>query len=126
MRSCINRIVTDLRHARIMSIIKNRTYRFRIYSDDDIYKSDDDNDVDYIIYFTNDQGDIVITRKGEYSGDYTLYKNLSETEVTDPYYDRIRFKPHGTALSGTIGLKNKEEKIIKIVVSQLGRVRVDE
>ena len=125
MRSTVNRIVSDLRYARILSLIKKRTYRFRIYRNDDLYKIDSDSDSDYIIYYTDDSNDICVVKEGWFPGQYRLYKNLNPSLCTDDYYDRVRFMPHGTALGGTIGLKDGDGEILKIIISQLGRVRIE-
>ena len=125
LKATINKIVCDLRWARIQAILKGETYYFRIYSEDDIYKIDSDNKSDYIIYVLDKNNEINIKKKGVFSSNYTLYKNLSSVKVKKDYYDRINFTGFGTARNGTIALKSKSQRMIKIVINQLGRVRIE-
>ncbi len=121
----IKKITRDLRRFRMKAICSNRTYKFRIYRDDDIFKKDNDFKSDYIFYFINEMGEEVIVYHGEYPGEYKLYKNLNEKIVKENYYSRISFTGRGTACPGTVGLEGIDGRLKKIVVSQLGRVRIE-
>lgn len=125
LKSTIDKIVYDLRWARIQAILNNKIYYVRVYKHDDIYKKDDDYESDYIIYTTNNNDEIIIEKEGNFSSKYTLYKNLTPVKIEDNYYDRINFTPFGTAKMGTIGLKTENEKLIKITVNWFGRIRVE-
>ena len=116
----VQNIMMDFRWARFTAIDQNRELKIRVYSQDDIYKRDQDLKKDYIIYEENSNK---ILREGTYPNYLILYKNLNPKRITADYYERIEFKYDGTALHGTIGLKYGN-KIFKIVVSQLGRVRL--
>ncbi|MGM0437122.1 MAG: pilus assembly FimT family protein [Bacillota bacterium] len=126
LKTTIDQIVYDLRWARIQAILNNKIYNFRIYKEDDIYKIDEDYKSDYIIYTTDQNNEINVEKEGCFSSKYILYKNLSPVKIEDDYYDRINFTPYGTAKNGTIGLKTKNEKLIKITVNQLGRIRIED
>lgn len=116
----VRNIMMDLRWARYKAIDENKSIRVRVYKKDNIYKKDKDFKADYIIYNKEDNK---VLKEGTYPGYMVLYKNLNEKRITDEYYDRIEFKDDGTALHGTVGLKYGS-KLYKIVVSQLGRVRL--
>ena len=116
----INNVMTDFRWARYKAIEGNREIRIRVYSDDEIYKNDKDLAKDYVIY---DDLSNEIIKEGTYPKYLILHKNLNEVRITDDYYDRIKFRYDGTALHGTIGFQFGN-KIYKVVVSRLGRVRL--
>ncbi len=124
-KTTVKKIVTDLRRFRMKAIYNNKTYNFRIYRGDDIYITDADSKSDYIFYYNDTNGNEIIVYHGKYPAQYTLYKNLNQVEITGEYYDRISFTGQGTACTGTIGLKNTEGKLTQIIVSQLGRIRVE-
>jgi len=116
----VRNMMLDFRWARYQAIKDNRELRVRVYRADDLYREDEDSDIDYIIY---DEKNDEIIRSGSYPNYLVLYKNLNEQRITDNYYDRIKFNYDGTALHGTIGFKYGA-KVYKIVVSRLGRVRI--
>ena len=116
----VRNIMMDMRWARYKAIDDNINIKVKVYRSDNIYQKDKNFKSDYIIYKEKDNK---LIKKGTFPGYLILYKNLNETRITDDYYDRIEFKADGTALHGTIGLKYGT-KIYKIVVSQLGRVRL--
>ena len=116
----VRNIMLDFRWARYKAIDQNKSIKVRVYRKDNIYKKDKDFKSDYIIYNEEDNR---VLKEGTYPGYMVLYKNLNEKRITDDYYDRIEFRYDGTALHGTIGLKYGS-KLYKIVVSQLGRVRL--
>jgi len=126
LNAAIDEIVFTLRWARTKAIIDNKDYYFRIYRSDNIYKVDNDRDNDFIIYYKNEEDQEIIIKEGEFSGELKLYKNLNPKLIMSDYYDRLKFKPEGTASNGTIGLKNNNEIMKQVVVSQLGRVRIEE
>jgi prepilin-type N-terminal cleavage/methylation domain-containing protein len=121
----VDKILSDLRWARMMAIVNNRTYCFRIYSNQNIYKNNLNGLSDYIIYYENKLGQPVVVRHGEYPAELVLYKNLTPVMITDDFYERVKFYGYGTAMTGTIGLKNDEGKLVQIVISQRGRIRVE-
>ena len=51
LESVIDRIISDLRWARMEAIITNKTYFFRIYSNENIYLKNFNGRSDYIIYY---------------------------------------------------------------------------
>jgi len=110
----------DLRWARYKAIDENRELRIRIYRDAHCNHNSRACTKDYMIY---DVESLKVVKKGNYPGYLILYKNLNAKKVTANYYERIKFRYDGTALHGTVGLKYGNN-IYKIVVSQLGRVRV--
>lgn len=124
LKATIDKIAMDFRWARTKAIIDNKKYYFRIYRDDDIYKIDNDNKSDYIIYSKEDD-EINILKEGTYPSEYTLYKNKSVVLIEDDYYERINFTPYGTALTGTIVLKSDTGKLFKITVNTQGRVIIE-
>lgn len=125
LEATIDSIVYDLRWARIQAILNNKNYYLRIYSQDDIYKTDNDNRSDYIIYVLDANENIIVKKEGEFSSKYILYKNLTPEKIEDDYYDRINFTPFGTAKMGTIGLKSSN-KLMKITVNLYGRIRIED
>lgn len=124
LNSTAKSIVYDLRWARMQAILHNRDYHFRIYKDDDIYRRDLDGKSDYIIYTVEGKKNNVV-RIGSYPAKYILYKNLTPVKIEDDYYDRIKFTGYGTASTGTIGLKLNNERLVQVVISQFGRVRIE-
>ena len=116
----VRNMMLDFRWARYQAINSNRELRVRVYRTDDLYREDEDADIDYIIF--DDNNDEII-RSGSYPNYLVLYKNLNEVKITDNYYERIKFNYDGTALHGTVGFKYGA-KMYKIVVSRLGRVRI--
>lgn len=110
----------DLRWARYKAIDENRELRIRIYRDANCNQNSRACTKDYMIY---DVDSLKVVKKGNYPAYLNLYKNLNAKKVTADYYERIKFKYDGTALHGTVGFKYGSN-IYKIVVSQLGRVRV--
>ena len=125
LESVIDRIISDLRWARMEAIITNKTYFFRIYSNENIYLKNFNGRSDYIIYYKDRDKKQVIVRHGEFPGEYILFKNKTPVKITDDYYERIKFYGYGTAMTGTIGLENSDNKMVKIVVSQRGRMRIE-
>ena len=117
----VRNIMLDFRWARYTAVDKDINVGIKIYRADDIYKKDIDNKNDYLIYNKNNNK---ILKKGTFPGYLVLYKNLNEKKIMTDYYDRIEFKYNGTALHGTVGF-SYGSKIYKIVVSQLGRVRIE-
>lgn len=124
LKAAVDRIVKDLRYARIQAIIADKTYIFRIYSQDNLYQIDDDGQADYIIYEQNG-GQEVVLRAGGYPAKFRLFRNLTPVRVEEDYYERIRFTGNGTARGGTVGIKNSSGYMVQIVVSSLGRVRIE-
>ena len=116
----VRNMMLDFRWTRYQAIKDNRELRVKVYRADDIYRKDEDSDIDYVIFDDNNNE---IIRSGSYPNYLVLYKNLNEKRITDNYYDRIKFNNDGTALHGTVGLKYGT-KMYKIVVSRLGRVRI--
>lgn len=116
----VRNIIMDFRWARMKAIEDNKDLRIRVYKDDNIYKKDKDFQSDYIIY-EESSGEII--RSGVFPDYLILYKNLNEVRINKDYYERIKFRYDGTASHGTVGLK-LGSRIYKIVVSQLGRVRL--
>jgi len=121
----VNKITADMRRFRMRAICNNKTYHFRIYGEENVFKNDSDSKSDYIFYYTDNDSQEIIVYHGEYPACYTLYKNLNHVKITDDYYDRISFSGRGTACAGTIGLKSSDGSFKQIVVSQLGRIRVE-
>ena len=121
----IDKIVNDLRWTRMMAIIKNETYYFRIYSKQNIYNENYNGQIDYIIYYIDDSDQPIVVKQGEYPAEFVLFKNRAPVRITNDYYERIKFYGYGTALPGTVGLRNNEGDLIQVVVSQLGRIRIE-
>lgn len=119
--SVIDRLVINLRWARMKAILDNRDYNFKIYAEDNNY----DGKCKYIIYYESEDHTVII-RKGEYPAEYTLYKDLHPVKINSEFYDRIKFTCYGTAVNGTIGLENESGNLTKVVVSQMGRIRIEE
>ncbi|MDZ7672744.1 MAG: prepilin-type N-terminal cleavage/methylation domain-containing protein [Halanaerobiales bacterium] len=117
----VRNIMMDFRWARYRAVDQNINIGIKVYRADDIYKKDSDNKNDYLIYNTDNNK---ILKKGTFPGYLVIYKNLNEKKIINDYYDRIEFKYNGTALHGTVGF-SYGSRIYKIVVSQLGRVRVE-
>lgn len=124
LKAAVDRIVKDLKYARVQAIIADKTYIFRIYSRDNLYQINDDGQADYIIYEQNGGREVVL-RAGVYPAKFQLFRNLKPVRVKDDYYERIRFTGNGTARGGTIGIKSSSGTLLQIVVSSLGRVRVE-
>jgi len=117
----VRNIMMDFRWARYTAVDKNINMGIKVYRADDIYKKDSDNENDYLIY--NKQTNKIL-KKGTFPGYLVIYKNLNEKKIMTDYYDRIQFKYNGTALHGTVGF-SYGNRIYKLVVSRLGRVRVE-
>ncbi len=124
LNEAIGILSNDLRWTRAKAIADNKTYRLRVYSVDDIYKTDEDYKADYIIYYLDQDNLMQVIREGSYPDSLLLYKNSSPVLVADPYYDRIRFTGYGTALSGTIGLGDGE-RIFQVTINQMGRINIE-
>ncbi len=124
-RTIVKDMVSTLRWARSKAIILNKTLIFRIYRDDDLFREDNDDNIDYLIYYKNQDNSLNVVKIGSYPGSFKLYKNIHPRIIEENFYERIRFTGQGTALSGTIGLKNESGDLYQIIVSQLGRVRLE-
>ena len=125
LKPTAEKIVYDMRWARLQAIINNEKYHFRIYSKDNIYKIDRDNRIDYILYTVGEKDNMIVKKEGDYSGNFILYKNKNPVKINDDYYDRISFSAYGTSRTGTIVFKTKDGKMIKIVVNSMGRVKIE-
>jgi len=121
----ITEIVVEMRRFRMKAICENVTYNFRIYRTDDIYINDSDSKSDYIFYYEDDDNNAIVVHHGKYPAEYRLYKNLERVIVDDNSFDSISFTGRGTADTGTIGLETLDGKFQQIVVSQLGRIRIE-
>lgn len=117
----INKIMTDLRWVRYQAVFNNKDYKVRFYSKDELFKKDDDKESEYIVYDDNSKE---VIKEGKFPGYLILYKNLSQKKINSKYYERIKFNGEGTASHGTVGF-GLGNKVYKIVVSRLGRVRVE-
>lgn len=119
----IESLAADLRWARNKAILDNQSYIFRIYT---IKEDNNSNKIPYYFYIKKDKKKI-IKKKGYYSSDLILYKTLKLKPVTKDFYEWIRFTNLATARAGTIALakaKSKSKKI-KLIINQLGRVRIE-
>jgi prepilin-type N-terminal cleavage/methylation domain-containing protein len=117
----VRNIMLDFRWARYTAVDRNINIGIKVYRADDIYKKDSNHENDYLIYNADTAK---VLKKGNFPGYLVIYKNLNEKKIMTDYYDRIEFKYNGTALHGTVGF-SYGSIIYKIVVSQLGRVRIE-
>lgn len=116
LKRTVSVLKADLRWARAKAILENKKYVFRIYS---ISNGDK---IPYYFY-TEENDQKIIKRKGYYSAELLLYKTVSLRLIEDEYYEWIRFMGSGKARGGTIGFSYPGGKIYSLTVNQLGRVR---
>jgi len=116
LKRTVSVLKSDLRWARSKAILENKKYIFRIYT---ISNGDK---IPYYFY-TEENDQKIIKRRGYYSAEFLLYKTLSLRLIEDEYYEWIRFMGSGKARGGTIGFSYPGKGIHSLTVNQLGRVR---
>lgn len=119
--SMISMIAADLRFARMSSILKKRVFRVRVYRDG--YGGEGPSQ--YLI-FMEEGGEEKVILKRELPEEYRLYRNLNPQPLSSSVFSWTTFHPRGSAGAGTLGLKNPEGRIMMIVVSNIGRIRIEE
>jgi prepilin-type N-terminal cleavage/methylation domain-containing protein len=118
----IEELAADFRWARNKAVLDNKTYIFRIYTNSDSSKEQNQNPY---YFYVESEGEKKIMRRGSYPADLILYKNLELVELEVNYYEWIRFNSTATARGGTIGFAEPGGDIYSITVNQLGRVRIE-
>jgi prepilin-type N-terminal cleavage/methylation domain-containing protein len=118
----IEELAADFRWARNKAVLDNKTYIFRIYTNSDSSREQNQNPY---YFYVESEGKKLIMRRGSYPADLILYKNLELVELEVNYYEWIRFNSTATARGGTIGFAEPGGDIYSITVNQLGRVRIE-
>ena len=122
----ISQIVSELEWSRMMALLNDNTYYFRIYSQiSSNYKGKDRAFKEYYMYYINEEGEKEIAHKGKYPAEYILYRGTNLLPIEEEYYDHINFTPFGTARNGSFALGLPDQSPVRIIVSHRGRVRVE-
>lgn len=118
--SIVSMITADLRWARMNSILEKKRYLVKVYKN-----GYGDGDKPEYVIFVDDGGTERIVRRNLIPKEYTLYRNLIPRPLEDVFH-WTTFHPRGSAGTGTLCLQNSQGRMIKIVISNMGRVRLEE
>lgn len=113
-------IRADLRWARMNAILKKKIYRVRVYRDG----LEGEGPSMYLISM-EEGGEERVVLEREIPNEYKLYRNLNPQPLDSQVFSWTTFHPRGSAGAGTLGLKNREGRIMMIVVSNIGRIRFE-
>lgn len=115
----IGMIAADLRWARMNAILQNRRYQVKVFRDG----YGDSSEQELIIFFMEGEEEMMAIRSS-IPKEYTLYRNLNPRLMEEEFH-WTTFTPQGSAGTGTLGLMNEEGRLVKIIISNMGRVRIE-
>lgn len=118
-KSMVGIIASDLRWARMNAILTNERFQVKVYPHGTSALPE------YRIIASGKDGDIIV-QKRELPKEYTLYRNVNPRLIEEEEFHWTTFTPQGSARTGTLGLQNEDGRLVQIIISNMGRIRIEE
>lgn len=120
-KSTVGMVTADLRWARMNAILTNRRFQVKVYPSG----FGEESGPKYRIISLGADGDTIVQRRA-LPQELTLYRNLNPRLIEEEEFHWTTFNPQGSAGTGTLGIKDQEGRMVQIIISNMGRIRIEE